>query len=295
MISPSSQQTRVLEWMSNNLPKNNNTIKLSDHTTSYTVLNVVGPKSLALISELTNSDITQKQFRYKKINIGFASDIQVMNYSHTGDKNGFCLYIPSEYALHVYDELINVGVDFGVKDVGTLTQRFMRVERFIPFMGDELTSDVTPLEAGQDSYVDFSKDFLGKDVLLEQKKNGIKKRLVLFMIDDIDIDSDIWPWGSEPIFRNSEYVGHVTTACYGFLSGKLICLGFVNANENVSKEYILEPGIKYHIDIANRFFEATPYVQRSDLPYLQELKDEQRASHFHKKTSKVFQLKKALS
>lgn len=290
MISPSSQQTRILEWMTKNLPTHN-TIKLSDQTSGYTVLNIVGPKAISLISELTNSDVNLKQFRYKQINVGFASDILVLSFSHTGDKNGFCLYVPTEYALHVYDELIKVGIDYGAKDVGTLTQRFMRVERFIPFMGEELTSDVTPLEAGLDHYVDFSKDFLGKDVLLKQRENGIKKRLVLFMLDDFDVDADIWPWGGEPVFRNSEYCGYVTTACYGFLSGKMVCLGFVNSDENMTKDYILEPGSRYHVDIANHFFVATPYVHRNDLPYLKEQQDELRASNYHAKAS-VFRMKK---
>ncbi|XP_070494319.1 pyruvate dehydrogenase phosphatase regulatory subunit, mitochondrial-like [Chironomus tepperi] len=291
MISPSSQQTKILEWMTDNLPKNNRTIKLSDHTSSYTVLNVTGPKAHSMISELTNSDINLKHFRYKQINIGFASEIMVMKYSHTGDTNGYCLYIPSEYALHVYDELTKVGIDYGAKDVGTITQRSMRVERFIPLMGDELTSDVTPLEAGQDHYIDFSKEFLGKAALLKQKESGLKKRLVLLMLEDFDVEADIWPWGSEPIFRNSEYVGNVTTACYGFLSGKMVCLGYVDGTDNVTRDYILEPGTTYHIDIANRFFEATPYVNRKDLPYLKEKQDEMRATNFHQKAS-VFREKK---
>jgi pyruvate dehydrogenase phosphatase regulatory subunit len=280
MISPSSQQTRILEWMTNNLPPNNNSIKLSDHTSSYTVLNVVGPKSLALLSELTNSDVNLKPFHYKKVNVGYASDVLVLSYTHTGTP-GYCLYIPSEYAIHVYEELMKVGADYGAKDVGTFTQRFMRVERFIPFMGEELSSVVTPLEAGQDFYVDFNKEeeFLGKHALLRQKNEGLRKRLVMFMLDDFDVDSDIWPWGSEPIFRNSEYVGHVTSACYGFTSGKFVCLGFVESEkEFVTSEYIMDELAQYHIDIANRRFPATPFISRN-LPFLKKAEEEKSSKY----------------
>lgn len=276
MISPSSQQTRILEWMTNNLPPNNNSIKLSDHTSSYTVLNVVGPKSLPLLSELTNSDVNLKPYHYKKVNVGYASDVLVLSYTHTGEP-GYCLYIPSEYAIHVYEELMKVGADYGAKDVGTFTQRFMRVERFIPFMGEELTSTVTPLEAGQDFYVDFNKEFLGKEALLKQKNNGLRKKLVMFLLDDFDVDSDVWPWGSEPIFRNNEYVGLVTTACYGFTSGKIVCLGFVERPDKdiITSDYIMDETCQYHVDIANRRFPATPFISR-ELPFLKK-QDEERA------------------
>lgn len=297
MISPTSQQTRILEWMNNHLPTNNSTIKLSDHTSGYICLNVVGPKALPLLSELTNSDVNLKPFHYKKVNVGFASDVLVLSYTHTGEP-GYCLYIPSEYAIHVYEELMRVGKDYGAKDLGTITQRFMRVERFIPFMGEELTSVVTPLEAGQEFYVDFSKkdDFLGKQALMKQAESGIKKKLVMFLLEDFEVDADIWPWGSEPIFRNKEYVGHVTSACFGFTSDKMVCLGFIKSStkdENITSDYILDPSAVYHIDIANRIFAATPYISR-DLPFMKQ-QDEERASNAsYRPKSSVFSVKKRL-
>jgi len=111
------------------------------------VINVVGPKATELLSELSNSDINLLPFTYKTVNIAYASDVMVMAFTHTGE-SGYCLYIPSEYALHVYSTLMAVGKDYGARDVGVLTQRFMRIERFIPFWAEELTPYVTPYETG---------------------------------------------------------------------------------------------------------------------------------------------------
>lgn len=72
----------------------------------------------------------------------------LMAFTHTGEP-GFCLYVPSEYALSVYSMLMDIGQDYGTRDVGVLTQRFMRLERFIPFWAEELTPFVTPFEAGR--------------------------------------------------------------------------------------------------------------------------------------------------
>uniref|UniRef100_A0A182T452 Pyruvate dehydrogenase phosphatase regulatory subunit, mitochondrial n=1 Tax=Anopheles maculatus TaxID=74869 RepID=A0A182T452_9DIPT len=217
MISPSSQQTRIYEWMSRNLPADAS-VQLNDVTSMYTVINVVGPKSTLLMSELSNSDVRLAPFSYRKLNIGYASDVMIMSFTHTG-MPGYCLYVPSEYALHVYDRLITRGRDYGARDVGTLTQRFLRIDKFIPFWGDELTSMTTPFEAGvfysvrlDISQLKKKENFIGRQALERQKRDGLSKRLVLFHVEDIDIDKNVWPWGGEPLYRNNEFCGTVTSA-----------------------------------------------------------------------------------
>lgn len=98
---------------------------------------------------------------------------------------------------------MTVGFDFGIMDVGTITQRYMRIEKFIPFWAEELTGFITPFEAGMDKYVNFDKpgDFIGKQALLKQKQNGIKKKLIMLVIEDMDVDKDVWAWGNEVIYR----------------------------------------------------------------------------------------------
>ncbi|ENN74249.1 hypothetical protein D910_03538 [Dendroctonus ponderosae] len=265
MVSPTSQQTRVYEWMKRNVSANTR-VDLNDLTSMYTVLNVVGPKSTQLLSELSNSDVKVAPFSYMKVNVGYASDVMVMSFTHTGEP-GYCLYIPSEYALHVYYKLMTVGRDYGVRDVGVLTQRYMRLERFIPFWAEELNSFTTPYEAGNDWSVrlDKKEGFIGKEALQNQSVTGVRKRLVFFHFNNIDPDVDIWPWGGEPLYRNNEFVGTVTSAGYGFSANKLICLGFISKpakveNRIVTRDYILAKDAVYEVDIAGHRFSATPYL-----------------------------------
>uniref|UniRef100_A0A182MPW1 Pyruvate dehydrogenase phosphatase regulatory subunit, mitochondrial n=1 Tax=Anopheles culicifacies TaxID=139723 RepID=A0A182MPW1_9DIPT len=270
MISPSSQQTRIYEWMSRNLPTDAS-VQLNDVTSMYTVINVVGPKSTLLMSELSNSDVRLAPFSYRKLNIGYASDVMIMSFTHTG-MPGYCLYVPSEYALHVYDRLITRGRDYGARDVGTLTQRFLRIDKFIPFWGDELTSMTTPFEAGvfysvrlDISQLKKKENFIGRQALERQKREGLQKRLVLFHVEDIDIDKDVWPWGGEPLYRNNEFCGTVTSAGYGFASEKLVCLGYIsrpegNAVRTITTEFIMDKDAVYHIDIAGKRFRLTQHI-----------------------------------
>ena len=80
--------------------------------------------------------------------------------------------------------------------------RFLRIEKFIPFWGEELTAETTPNEVNRTFKVKFDKDyFVGKDALLKQKEEGVFKRLVQFHLEEFNKDEDIWPWGGEAIYR----------------------------------------------------------------------------------------------
>lgn len=54
--------------------------------------------------------------------------------------------------------------------------------------------------------------FIGKFALQRQKEQGVTKRLVLFMLNELDTNKNIWAWGGEPIYRNGEFVGTITSA-----------------------------------------------------------------------------------
>ncbi|XP_014217780.1 pyruvate dehydrogenase phosphatase regulatory subunit, mitochondrial-like [Copidosoma floridanum] len=269
MVSPTLQQTRIYRWMSRHLPSDHS-VGLNDVTSKYTVVNVIGPKASQLLSELSNSDLKLSPFTYKSCNVGYASDVMVMSFTHTGEP-GYCLYIPSEYALHVYASLMLVGRDYGVHDVGVLTQRFMRLERFIPFWAEELTPFVTPFEAGNGHRVNLDKEyFIGKFALQHQKERGVMKRLVLFVINNLDLNKNVWAWGGEPIYRDGEFVGTVTSAGYGFNLKKLICLGFISHPGNlqaqderriVTNEFVTDSSVVYEIDIAGHRFPMTPHIR----------------------------------
>lgn len=143
----------------------------------------------------------------------------------------------------------------------------MRIERFIPFWAEELTSFVTPYEAGN-SYIiklDKKEEFVGKRVLQRQKSQGVQKQLVFFQLEEIDPDVDIWPWGGEPIYRNGYFVGTITSAGYGFSSNKLIGLGYIRRPieseiKTVNAEYIMSKDAKYEVDIAGQRFPMRAYM-----------------------------------
>ena len=255
MVSPSQQQTRVYEWMENHLPEDDR-VGLWDVTSMYTVLTLVGPKSKDLLAELSGEDVNIPHFTFKNINVGFATGVMAMAVTNTGEP-GYSLYIPSEFALKIYDNLMHVGRDYGIRNVGQLAMKFLRVEKFIPTWTEELSSVISPIQVNRTFKVDFKKsDFIGKDALEEQNKDGVFKRLVQFHLDDFDKEEGIWPWGGESVYRNGKFVGTVTSSAYGFTLQKMVALGFVENRDTLGKQipvgadWINDKNVQWEIDIA---------------------------------------------
>jgi len=248
---------------------------LQDVTSMYTVLSVAGPKSKDLMEELSGEPMTMHPFTYKEVNVGYASGVMVMAVTNTGEP-GYSLYIPSEFALQIYDNLMKVGRDYGIMNVGHLAMRFLRIEKFIPFWAEELTSVTTPNEVNRTFKVKFDKkNFIGKDALLKQKQEGVYKRLVQFHLEDFDKDEDIWPWGGEAVYRNGEFVGTVTSTAYGFTLHKMVALGFVQHPSTrdgekvpVCAQWIADRTASWTIDIAGVSCPVTVHLHPPKMPII---------------------------
>lgn len=69
-------------------------------------------------------------------------------------------------------------------------------------------------------------DFIGKDALLKQRENGVQKMYIQLLLNNHDSETELWPWGGEPIYRNGHYVGETTTTGYGFTFEKQVIYSF---------------------------------------------------------------------
>jgi hypothetical protein len=89
----------------------------------------MGPLSRAVLSELTEADLSPKSFPFftvKEMDMGSASGIRAMNLTHTGEM-GWVLYIPNEAALHVYDKIMEHGRKYAIHHAGYLATRSLRL------------------------------------------------------------------------------------------------------------------------------------------------------------------------
>jgi glycine cleavage system aminomethyltransferase T len=158
-------------------------VHLTDVTSAYAVLAVMGPRSRELLSTITRAPLDNAAFPFgavREIGIGPAAVIAARR-TYVGEL-GWELYVPVELAAGVYDTLMQAGAPFGAKDAGYYAIDSLRLEKGYRAWGRELTPDNNPYEAGLSFAVDLDKgDFLGRAALIAAKDKPLSRRLLSFV------------------------------------------------------------------------------------------------------------------
>jgi 4-methylaminobutanoate oxidase (formaldehyde-forming) len=247
LILVDKAHTHVETWLKDNTPFDAH-VFVTDVTSGYNILNVQGPKSRHLISNLTSADMSNQAFPYltaQEIDMGYAL-VKALRITYVGEL-GWELYVPTEFTLHVFDLLVDAGKDVGLKHAGFQALNTLRIEKAYRDYGWDVDNTDTPLEVGLGFAVDFDKpnDFIGKDALLRQKEEGIlKHRLVQFLLED----PEPLLYGGEPIFRNAKRVGELASGGYGHTLGGALGLGSVKNETGVTADFVRSGS--YEIEVA---------------------------------------------
>ena len=229
-------------------------VYITDVTSAYTLLSVQGPESRKLMSRVTLADLSNDAFPYytaQELDLHHARGL-VARMSFVGEL-GWELFVPTEFALGVYDRIIEVGSEFGLAHAGMETLESTRTEAKRLDYGLDVENSDSPLEAGLGFAVDFDKPdgFVGRDALLAQRENRpYKSRLVQFLLED----PEALLYGEEPIIRDGVPVGYLRSGAYGHTLGGPMGLGYVDHEEGVTVDFIKSG--KFEIQVAGERFSA---------------------------------------
>jgi 4-methylaminobutanoate oxidase (formaldehyde-forming) len=225
---------RVSWWLNSHLPSDGS-VSVKEMTSAYAVINVIGPKSRDLLQKLTKADISDEGFAFgtcKQFTVGYAP-IMSFRVTYVGEL-GYELYIPTEFAVHVYESLWEAGQDLGIKNAGYRAISSMHLEKGYADWGSELTPEYTPYDAGLEFCVALEKDdFIGKEALAKIKTEGPKLKLCTFTIES---DESLMLHGSAPIIHKGEVLGVTTSSGYGHTIGENICYGYVSVEDATHDE-----------------------------------------------------------
>jgi len=228
-------------------------VKFTDITDDITLIAVQGPKSRDIMKKITSKiDIDNMKYYWCDWGEVAGENVLVSRTGYTGEL-GYEVYMrPDVNALKIYDALFDVGKDFGIKPVGLGARDTLRLEKKLCLYGNDIDETTTPLEAGIAWTVKFDKDFIGKDALLKQKEEGLKRHLVGFKMIGRGI-----PRHGYDIYIGRVKRGYVTSGTYSPSLSEPIGLGYVPI-ENSSV------GSKIEISIRDKLVEAkvceTPFV-----------------------------------
>lgn len=256
VVGPAAQQVKDFDWIRSHIERDAHALVV-DVSSAYAFLGVMGPRSRDLLSTLTEADLSNDAFPFRtsrEINIGHAL-VRASRITYVGEL-GWELYIPSEYALHVYDLVTEAGEGVGLRLAGYHALNSLRIEKAYRHWGHDITGHDTLLEAGLAFTAAWEKSggFIGREALLRQREAGIRRRLVQFVLDD----PEPLLYHGEPILRDGEIVGTLTSAMFGHTVGRSIGLGYVAADAP-TKEWI-ESGT-WQIEIATELMPAQPHLR----------------------------------
>jgi len=218
---------RARWWIENHLP-NDNTVFMKDVTSSYAVINVAGPLSRELLEKVSTNDVSNTAFPFasvRRLTLGYAP-VTAFRITYVGEL-GYELYIPTEFAGHVYETLWEAGQDLDIRNAGYRVISSMHIEKGYADWGSELTPEYTPFDAGLGFCVALGKEaFMGKEALTRIKSEGPAWQLCSFTLD---ADAPVMMQSSAPIVCGGKVIGTTTSAGYGHTLGKTICYGYIPA------------------------------------------------------------------
>jgi glycine cleavage system aminomethyltransferase T/glycine/D-amino acid oxidase-like deaminating enzyme len=245
LVTGSAQATRDADWIRRHIPDEARAV-VTDVTSAYAVLALMGPRAPEILARVSRAPLGAVPFGgIVEANIGYAT-CWAMRRSYMGEA-GFELFVPTEFAVAVYETLFAAGADFGLRDVGYYAVESLRLEKAYRAWGRELGPNINPFQAGLGFAVRLNKpDFIGRDALVATRTQPLTKRIVAFTGP---APADQLAWGGESILAGGQPVGEVTSAAYGATLGGLVALGLVSsAGEPIDQAWL--DGRKFEIDIA---------------------------------------------
>jgi dimethylglycine dehydrogenase len=198
-------------------------VQVANITEERGVIVVSGPRSRALLSALTDADLTNQGFpwlRGREIMVA-GQPLRALRVSYVGEL-GWELHPPIGTMSALYDALWDAGRKLGVANYGLYAVNSMRVEKAYKAWSTELTNEINMLEADMPRFIDFSKEkFVGKAATQNQAPRPFK--IVYAEVDAKGADAR----GGEPVTVDERCVGLVTSGAYGHRTGKSLCFASV--------------------------------------------------------------------
>jgi glycine cleavage system aminomethyltransferase T len=178
--------------------------------------------------------------------------VRATRISYVGEL-GWELYIPSDFALGVFDVLADSGHAFDLRPAGLHALNSLRIEKAYRHWGHDISPDDNPLEAGLRFAVDFDKpsSFRGRDALLRASEQPSKRRLIQFLLQD----PEPMLYHEEPIWCDGKRIGSTTSGMYGHSLGGCVGLGYIEASEPINQGFI--EGSAWEIEVAGERVPAT--------------------------------------
>lgn len=236
IICNASRIDEDLNWMVCN--KRGFDVKIDNQSHNYSLLAIQGPKAAELL-ETMGLDTNQNSFTIRPAKI-CGIKLLASRTGYTGE-DGFELMVENEYSEELFDKILEYGKPFGIKPIGLGARDTLRLEAALHLYGNDLDEKTTPIEAGLSWSIpkDKETDYNGKDVIMNQIKNGVDKKLVGLIMQDKSIARH----GYE-IYYNGEKTGVITSGGISPVLNANIAMGYVKNIDKICNDTIVQVMIR---------------------------------------------------
>lgn len=254
LVVNASNTEKDYKWLSDHLEGDVEIENLSDKMAQLAIQGPLAESVLQKLAKETNlADIGFFKFQ-QDVDLNGKKAL-VSRTGYTGE-DGFEIYCDFKDAVEIWKEILEAGKEEGVIPCGLGARDTLRFEANLVLYGQDISQDITPLEAGIGFAVKVNKDvdFIGKTVLSSQKENGLTRKLVGIEMIDRGI-----PRHGYPVFKNDEQIGEVTTGTQSPTLKKNIGLALLKADYTVV-------GTEVEVEIRGKrlraLVAATPFYKR---------------------------------
>ncbi len=193
---------------------------ISDRTS---LLAVQGPKAMDALQKLTDINLSDMPYyHFAKGKFAGKDNVVISNTGYTG-AGGFEIYFDNEVANEMWDAIFEAGAEFGIKPIGLGARDTLRLEMGFCLYGNDIDDTTSPIEAGLGWITKFNKDFIDKQLMLDQKEKGVTRKLVGFEM----IDRGIPRHDYEIVDVAGNVIGKVTSGTQAPTLQKGIGMGYV--------------------------------------------------------------------
>ena len=247
LVTSSASVVRDRVWIEQHIGPDEH-VAVVDVSSSYAVYGVMGPRSRELLQRLTRTDLSDEAFPFatsQEIDLGY-STVRATRITYVGEL-GWELYVPTEFAVGVYEDLMDAGADLSVTNAGYYAINSLRLDKGYRAFGPELTPDHNPVEAGLRFTCKLGSDidFVGRRAVEQVISEGPRRRLVSFRLTD----PEPMMWGGELVLRNGEAAGQVTSAAWSDTLGACVGLAYVwrRDREPVTTEHVVSGSYELNV------------------------------------------------
>ena len=243
VVTPAATRQADEIWLRRHVGDRN--VVITDVTPGEGVLAVMGPKARAVMQAVSPNDFGNETNPFgtaQQIELGMGL-ARVHRVSYVGEL-GWEIYVSADMAAHAFETLWQAGQAHGMMLCGMHMMDSCRIEKGFRHFGHDITCEDHVLEAGLGFAVKTDKPaFIGRAAVLEKRKTGLETRLVQFKLTD----PQPMLYHNEPILRDGEIVGYLSSGAYGHHLGAAIGMGYVPCKSESAAQVLAS---RYEIDVA---------------------------------------------